>query len=279
MDTLLPNLSRLRIGTRGELSEDEVLKLLMESSDDEDAAPVAKRPKALPLLKLKGVPVNLVSSTPTLISNDPTTWTAFSRHELLLLFAISSLNTSQPRPLVSDAKRARNIAFTASSFRGGGGNFLVLGMYDLCKADGDAERGGGGLVVLGPSNQQFANENETIKIKTINEKTVEISTNPYRPTFLKEKTFLRMDITEISGTRSVRSNEFEMFKGRPKHAPPMLKSLSIMQAKFCRDDGIETFQFVSAQLNDPFYDDSSLQRKQEAGAKWKARVMTKRTRS
>ena len=264
-----------------------------EATDDEDTAPAPKRPRVPPpppppLLNLKGVPVylNNDTKTPLIISNDPTTWTALSMQALRLLFAASSPSKNHPRPLVHEVKQPRNIAFTASFVHGSLQKFLVLGLYDLCRStsDGGAEpsRSGGALVVLAPQNPAFENENETIKIKTRKEKIVNISTNPYRPTFVNEKNFLRLDITEIPGTRSVSSNGFEMFKCLPRNRPPMLKSLSIMQSKFCHgaaggglgDNFIENSQFISAQLNDPL-DQAFLQPKKDAEERFKQRMLIK----
>jgi len=286
----LPDLSRLSIGGPDDLSEEEVIRLLCEATDDEDVAPAPKRHRVpLPLLNLQGVPVYLNNKTPLLISKDPTTWTALSMQELQLLFAASSLNKNQPKPLVSEVKQPRNIIFTTSFVHGSLQKFLLLGLHDLCRptSDGGAEpsRSGGALVVLAPQNPAFENENETVKIKTIHEKTMKekpatISTNPYRPTFVNERTFLRMNTTEIPGTRSVSSNGFEMFKCRPKNSPPMLKSLSVMQSRFCHGTAgggvggnfIETFQFVSAQLVDT-HDQAFLQPKKDAEARFKQRMM------
>ena len=287
----LPDLSRLRIGGPDDLSDDEVIRLLCETTDDEDVAPAPKRPRVpLPLLNLQGVPVYLNNNTPLIISKDPTTWTALSMRELELLFEASSLNKNQPKPLVSEVKQPRNILFTTSFVHGSLQKFLLLGLNDLCEStsrNGGAQpsRRGGGLVVLAPQNPAFENENGTVKIKTIHEKTMKekpatISTNPYRPTFVSERTFLRMNTTEIPGTRSVSSNGFEMFKCRPKNSPPMLKSLSVMQSRFCHGAAnggvggnfIETFQFVSAQLVDP-HDQAFLQPKKDAEARFKQRMM------
>ena len=62
----------------------------------------------------------------------------------------------------------------------------------------------------------------------------------------------------------------------------MLKSLSVMQSKFCHgaaggglgDNFIETFQFLSAQMKDSL-DQAFMQPKNDAGERWKERMLMK----
>lgn len=256
--------------------------------------PALPEPRPPPLLQPGGI-VATVGGQELLLSTNPRAWSVLSTEEVDLVSTNNKKADKQPRPT-----------------HDGGSSFLVSGTLsvpsdrplkfvawpiDICVEEGGiTKKVRVALIVLDP-NDRSIEQDKTVGVLSANGKRkYQISTNPYRPTTLRQRRYKKLGATEKVGTRYGQTNDFQMYDAVPPGSPTI--TLSVMSSKACypshKREGaidVEFFYLVSARVAPPprpegkeesviDINDRVQRKRKEASDRWKRRLnpMKKGTR-